>query len=292
MRGNSIFTRCLGAAIAVGAVGSAADGAVLLSDNFDSYANQAAFEAVWTPIGTASTPHTASGILSTTQASSPTKSVEAAANAVAGTSGPYRNRRSFTESGTVTATDQIVWSFDFYDTVPAGAPQRNFSNLQDTTAPSLTNQLISMGTNNTIAASGDGGNFFMARILGYSPPAVDPDGGPGNEDNASGNFFKLNDTGAGLRGTVAGWRNLKVVLSTDGANATDFKFYVDNILVETVNDVGTTLRSYDNIAIGSGLGNGNVAAFYDNMQLDFVPEPSSLALIALGGLALVRRRRA
>ena len=62
------------------------------------------------------------------------------------------------------------------------------------------------------------------------------------------------------------------------------------MLAERVNDVGTTatIRSYDNIRIGSGLSNGSTEAFFDNMQLEFVtvPEPATLALAGLLSMGL------
>ena len=42
--------------------------------------------------------------------------------------------------------------------------------------------------------------------------------------------------------------------------------------------------------IGSGLSSAGGAASYDNYLLEIVPEPGSLALMMLGGLALLRRR--
>ena len=58
-----------------------------------------------------------------------------------------------------------------------------------------------MNNNQTIANSG--GNFYMARILGYTvPTTADPDGGPAESVGGAGAFFKLNDTGVGLRTTA------------------------------------------------------------------------------------------
>ena len=100
----------------------------------------------------------------------------------------------------------------------------------------------------------------------------------------SGQYFKLNDFGVGLRST--GWHNLKVVESTDDGLSTDFAFYVDSVLAESVSNVGTaaSIRSYDNIALGSGLSNANTEADFDNMALQYqsVPEPASI--VSLGVL--------
>ncbi|MEO0476664.1 MAG: PEP-CTERM sorting domain-containing protein, partial [Planctomycetota bacterium] len=49
------------------------------------------------------------------------------------------------------------------------------------------------------------------------------------------------------------------------------------------------LGAGSNIANGAGGFNSNVA--FDNVRLEAVPEPGSLALLALGGLFMSRRRR-
>jgi hypothetical protein len=277
-------------ALGVGFAGArTANAAAILSDNFDGYADQAAFEAAWPAIGTVAP---TSAELSSAQSVSASNSIHAPGTA---TTGQSRNRRSFTESGTIGIGDQIIWSFDFYDSAPAGAPQRNFSNLQDTTAPAGTNQLVSMGLNNNQTGANSGGQFYMARILGYTvPTTADPDGGPTETVGGAGAYFKLNDFGVGGRGTTAGWHNLKAILSTDDGLSTDYAFYVDGQLAEKVSDVGTaaSIRSYDNIALGSGLSNGSTEAFFDNMSLQFVPapEPASLSLIGVAAIFLQRRR--
>jgi hypothetical protein len=253
--------RCttLVAALFVLAVGlSTANAAVIVNDTFEGYSSQANFEATWVPIGTVAP---ISADWSTAQASSPTHSVEIDAEAI--TNGKQRNRRTFAESGSVSAAgNQIVWSFDYYDSNAAASPYRQYSNLHDTTAPSATNQLLSMGLNNNQTITANGGNYYMARILGYTPE---------DTGGTAGSYFKLNDFGVGLRST--GWHNLKVVLSTDDGASTDYAYYVDNVLAETVLNVGTaaSIRSYDNIAIGSGLTNAGNAAYYDNMYLEFIP---------------------
>jgi len=270
--------------------------ALIVSDNFDGYANQAAFEAAWTPIGTVAP---LSGELSTAQFSSPSQSIR---NPGTATNSQSRNRRTFAETSTLATSgnlgigDTLTWSFDFYDSAPTGAPQRNYANLQDSTAPGSTNQLVSMGFNNNQTGANSGGQFYMARILGYTVPTVDPDGGPNESVTGAGIYFKLNDFGVGTRSL--GWHNLKVVISTDDGVSTDYEFYVDNQLAERVSNVGGagTLRSYDNIAMGSGLSNGSTEAFFDNMVLEFtqaVPEPTSFAILLVSacGICFTTRRR-
>jgi hypothetical protein len=262
--------------------------AVLLSDNFDGYADQASFEAAWTPIGTTAP---VSGTLATDQASSATQSIRVSGTA---TSNQQRNQRSFAESGIVTTTTVIVFSFDFYDSNASAAPYRQYSSLQDGATATGTGQIVAMGLNNSQLFDDSGGNFYMARILGYSPSTDDIDGGPDEGGTlGSGTFFKLNDfANSPLRST--GWHNLMVEISTDDGLSADFEFYVDGILAERVSNVGTaaTLRSYDLVRLGSGVSNANNAAWYDNFSVAVVvPEPSMFGLGFMGILSFVSRRR-
>ena len=252
-----------------------ASAATWLSDNFDSYANQAALEAVWTPIGSGG-----SGVLSTAQAQSAPNSV------LIDTTGTKRNRRTFADTTALGIGDKIVWSFDYYDSNAGLSPYRQYSNLQDTTAPSGTNQLIGMGLNNNQSSTANGGNYYMARILGHIPE---------DTGGSAGSYFKLNDFGVGLRSL--GWHNLKVAMSSDDGLSTDYQFYVDGVLAELVSNVGTAaqIRSYDTVRLGSGLSNASTAAYYDNMLVRRVPvpEPATFTLVGLGfaGIMLAGRRR-
>ncbi len=275
---------------------STASAALIVSDNFDGYADQAAFQAAWPAIGTVAP---LSAELSIAQSSSAPQSIRVPGTV---TSSQSRNRRSFAESGTIDLTHRIVWSFDFFDILPTNAPSRNYSNLQDLIAPSGTNQLVAMGFNNNQTGANSGGQFYMARILGYNVDGADadvladpdPDGGPTESAVGSGAFFKLNDFGAGARSI--GWHNLKVVMSTNDGLSTDYAFYVDSVLAERVSNVGTaaSIRSFDNIVLGSGVSNASTEVFFDNVRLEYVPEPTTFALagVLLGLAACTARRRA
>ncbi|MEO7514200.1 MAG: hypothetical protein ABIW93_00190 [Verrucomicrobiota bacterium] len=209
---------------------------VLLFDNFDSYADSIAFSNVWNEVLASKITGT---LTSATNVSAP--------NSVSyDTTGTNRNGRSFTETGLPAATNAITFSFDFYDSNAALSPYRQFVNLQDGASPGVSVQLIAMGLNNNLSSTAEGGNYYMARLLGLA----------GNTGGTVSAFFKLNDAAAPLRST--GWHNLKVVI-TD----TEFKFYVDSILSKTVPNTGT-LRSYDVVRLGSGLSSVAVANF-DNV---------------------------
>ena len=274
-------------AVAVSAVGILAvstHAAVVVDDGFE-YASQAAFDAVWTPITTSPT-------LDSSRFATGAKSVTVPGSATVATA---RARLTFGDIAAPSTSTTVTWSFDFYDSLSTAPPARNYANLQDTTAPAGTNQLISMGLNNNQSTTNSGGNYYMARILGYTPLATDVDGGPGETGTlGAGAYFKLNDYGVGLRTT--GFHNLKVIVNTDDGLSTDYAFYVDNVLAETVNNVGTaasSFRQFDNIALGSGLTDAGTEAGFDNMFLSTVttPEPTTLAAMGLVGASLFARRR-
>jgi hypothetical protein len=244
------------AALATAAITANSRAALLVNDSFDSYATQAAFEAVWAPIGT-------SGTLATDLSVSPPNSINFATTA-------QRNGLSFAETGNPSPGNVIRFSFDFYDSNAALSPYRQYANLQDGASPGSGGQLVSMGLNNNLSLTADGGNYYMARILGI-------DAGTG-----AGAYFKLNNAAAPLRST--GWHNLRVDISD-----TFFNFYVDGILSKTVANT-TTLRSYDVVRIGSGL-TSTASANFDNVRIATIPEPATLALAGMGLIGLVAARR-
>ncbi len=227
-----------------------------MQDSFDGYADQAAFQAVWTPIGA-----TPSGTLTNGQSVSAPNSINFATAA-------QRNERSFIESGLPATSNVVRFSFDFFDSNAGLAPYRQYANLQDSTAASGAGQLISIGLNNNLTSAAEGGNFYMARILGHNANA----------------YFKLNDNAALLRST--GWHSLAVEISD-----VDYRFFVDGALAETVPNT-FTLRSYDVVRLGSGL-SSTAEAFFDNVSVQSIPEPGTLVLASMAGLGLMvmRRRR-
>ena len=89
--------------------------------------DQAAFQAAWPAIGSDGT--APSGLLSTAQASSPTHSIQGPGTLA---NNQYRNRKTFAETSTLSSSgnlgigDQLIWSFDFYDSNSGASPARNF----------------------------------------------------------------------------------------------------------------------------------------------------------------------
>ncbi len=288
------LTVALGLAIVLSSgflTSNSATAAVIVNDDFE-YASQAAFEAIWDPIGSSAP---VSGQLSNEQFVSANQSVK-----VPGTTSNNQSRNALILTSPTPAIgigDKLVWSFDFWDDNPTGEPQRNYAHLQLGANPGLApvGQTLSMGLSNNQGASNSGGQYYMARILGYAHPIVDAQGGPSEHSSGTGSgaFFKLNDFGVGNRSTTAGWRNLKVEISTTGTN-TIFDYYVNGMLAEREIAIANGPQQYDRILLGSGLGNENTPAYFDNMRLEFIPaipEPASIALLGLGLAATWLHRR-
>jgi hypothetical protein len=241
-------------------------------DNFDSYANQAAFNAVWN-VGV-----TGGGLtLTNDQSFSPSQSVMQPGIATA-----YGSGHDITPVSGSTG-QPLVWSFEFYDSTQA-ANLRQFATIRDN-SPSLA-QIIAMGaysdttlTTNRYtglqATATELNTYYACRVFAT---------GPG--------WFILNGPGAPTRST--GWHELKAIFSDTTVN-----FYIDGVNALT----GLTTPyaaaaggiTFDRVTVGSGLSSANGAAYYDNVLVQVIPEPSSIALSILGGLTtmwILRRRTA
>ena len=257
---NALKRISTGLVLTVGLVASQASAAVLLSDGFE-YADQNSYEAVWPPVVAAN----GAGVLTQQTGASTGKFIT-----IGSTPSVARAERIVAESGAATAANVVTFSYSFFDSNATAAPYRQFANLQDSATGTGSGQLISIGLNNNLTSSAEGGNFYMARVLGFN--------GTGSP------FFKLNDNASLTRST--GWHTLSAVI--DAANV---KFYVDGSLAETTAFAVASTVSYERVRIGSGLTSGNTAG-YDNVVFGTnIPEPTVLASLAAGAALLRRRRR-
>ncbi len=234
-------------------------------DDFDSYADQAAFNAAWA-VGIVGT----GGILSTEQAFSPLQSIKQDLSA----------RASGHDITPVSGSDTqpLVWSFRFYDSTQQ-ANLRQFATIRDN-SPSLV-QLVAIGayndttlTKNLITGdpvtATDLNTYYACRVA-FSP-------GP--------NWFLLNAAGVPTRST--GWHELKAVFGD-----TKVDFFVDGILgmggISYAASAGAI--TFDRVTVGSGLSSANGVGYYDDVLVQLIPEPSALALLSLGLLALLSNNR-
>lgn len=105
----------------------------------------------------------------------------------------------------------------------------------------------------------------------------------------------LTETGASPS-NVAGTVDLQIVLDLTDWNGTtnwgSVEYYGKLSAAPTYNliansELGATNSTFRAVGIGGGIANGD----FDSFELSQVPEPGSLALVALGGLFLASRRR-
>ena len=129
-------------------------------------------------------------------------------------------------------------------------------------------------------ASGDDvGRYWLAEVFGYG-------------NLASGNTILID-------GTQGGWASAKPFAATGTATVNFLADSVSNgVLLAGESAAGTTPVSFtftyngtNSPDIGFAAGTYNNIFAIDNFQITGVPEPSSLALLALGALGLASRRR-
>jgi hypothetical protein len=265
MKRTMIRNSFLAAALAVGIVGSVHAQQLLLSDNFNGYADQAAFNAAWTPLSAAMTYDAVNGWV--TQGTAAQSSYQG----FAATPGALIDLR-----------------FDMFD--PAGTNAgRSFVALQarqgDTIGGTL-DQIIAFGRYNNQTA---GGAYYYGRVafgsgMVYADGALAP----------TSSWFKVTGGGTATQTTI-GWHSMRLVGAPDPTNPeTHFKlsFYVDDVLAGTVANIANA--NFNFAVLGSGLTSTAAGASFDNLVISAIPEPSTYAAI-FGGLALlgafVYRRR-
>ena len=228
----------------------------ILSDNFDGYADQAAFQAVWAPIGANS------ATLATDQSHSAPNSIFAMTT-TNNTGGNSRNL-----GGEYDATDANPLTVEYWMYYAVGGT-RHYNEVRAYAdggfGQGALQQLVAAGWNNSVTAPGEvfDGSKFQARVA----------------FGANTGWFNLN--GAGAPGRSEGWHKFTIQI-----RATDINVYVDDVLGRSF--TRGTLATFDSVVLGSRLTSANIGSWTDDLRV--VPEPAALLLLALGGLAALRRR--
>lgn len=226
----------------------------VLHDDFESYSDTAGFVANWPLTGTTGME------LSNAASNSPTNSVFSNGDLA------RRHYRNFGQE--LFGSDSNPLLAEFWMNVPTvSSNARQFCEIRGYAGSGYNqgalDELYAIGLWNSAPAVA---TRYQARVAF---------GGP--------SWINLDLPGAPLR--TPGWH--KFGIEVRGAGVVNF--YVDDILSGTITDSSVT--SLDSFILGSGLSSNPAApqsVYIDDVRV--VPEPASLGLLALGGLALLRRR--
>lgn len=170
-------------------------------------------------------------------------------------------RLRYTLASGLTPSDAnpLAFSFDFYDPLGAvGTSGRIYGEVRNSAAAT---GLLAAGVYNSANTGVYDVNKYQAR----------------NADN--GGWVQLEVDRS------VGWHNFRFEISGNSAN-----LFVDNVLQTSFTDRSLTGGvAYDWIHVGSGL-TGSTPGYFDNVSLSAIPEPSTVALLMLGGAVLVYGR--
>jgi hypothetical protein len=225
--------------------------AIIIQDDFESYADTTALNAVWPKGGgTDLITYLLPGDNGPTWPGE--KCVENLTTAA-------RRDRNFTPT-LLAPGEELIWAFDFKD-MDTTVAFRQFGQLLSSSTPGGSmDELIAMGVYNSADPNEVfNGNKYYARVA-LSPA----------------NWFALNTTRS------AGWHRFEARIKQTGT----VDFYVDNVL-----DTAGVAQAGDywyQARIGSNLSSIR-AARYDNYLVNVTPEPATLGLLVLGLLAARRR---
>lgn len=231
------------------------------TDNFDGYADQAAFNAAW---GTGTV--NAMTLVSDQSVSAPNSIYQ-------GTGG----QQSYRPVGTSVPLQKLGFSFDFNDPVGTGSLARTYgmvySRVGDVWSGGL-NQILAVGKYNGIATT-----KYSARIA-FNPGGTAPG-------------WVVLDAPTSPNRSV-GWHTAEIFGGVDPGDPTKatVSFYIDGLLGKMVTGIANSQINF--VVMGSNLTSSH-GMWYDNVRVwdttPPVPEPATMALSALGLGIIARLRR-
>jgi hypothetical protein len=239
---------------------TAVHGQTIVNENFESYPDTASMLAAW-PGGPAT--------LDTTNGNPGQAALHP---------GGVVNSRTFPAVNPTNAAP-LVYTADIFDD-GLSANKRMSAGLRHLTPAE---NLVEMGMYNA-------GVHYVFRVVLFA--STDPISSGGQA--SYGKFdLGLDAAGADRNRPTAGWHRYQAIIG-DTQITFNMDLFADGTIdaSHTINATPTAL-GWNNIRFGgiSGLSSPGGSAMFDNISLVLVPEPGSLSLLAMGGLALVRRRR-
>ncbi|MFH1745642.1 MAG: PEP-CTERM sorting domain-containing protein [Planctomycetota bacterium] len=219
-------------------------------DDFDSYADQPAFDAVYTQLYPA-----VPLMLDQSMGYSDGQSVNPGPDNVNYTVRAYKN---FGEEVAGTDANPLVFEFMYHMDIADHWHTREYIELRGYEGAGYGDgglmELIALGC----TSSGVDTTVYNARIL-------------------SGENW-VNTTTA----KVADWVKLSAVITSSAVEV-----YVNDVL--NYSGPRSPDVTFDCVVLGSGL-SSHVDVHFDDLNIQVIPEPGTLILLGLGGLALIRRR--
>ncbi len=211
--------------------------------------------------------------------------------------GVWNGGADYVRLGT-TVGEKVTFSFDFFYL------QADANNQYGNGSNAIRFGLFNNGGTNP---SGDSqGNFTtgLADDTGFWGAGNRNDTNSGGSSTTAGGgllWYSTNAqpvyTGSGVNlNVIIGDTNthaVKIVLERTAASTVKYTAFLDN--TELNSTTATHAGNFDanEVAFWSAVSDGSSTKItYDNIQITAVPEPMSLSLLGLGGLALLRRRRA
>ncbi len=186
----------------------------------------------------------------------------------------FQGRLAYNLGGDYNGTDAnpLVFSFDLYlDDAGAGLAfwngARHYVELR--------------GYSGDAYGSGDLENLLAMGVYNNSNDAFDGTYYQGRVTFGS-NWNTLDEEPGAMQRTI-GWHTMEIMVTSS-----EVRFSIDGVLQEI--EARPNNFGFDTIVLGSDLTANGHQAWVDNISLAIIPEPASLALLVIGGLALVRRR--
>ncbi len=187
--------------------------------------------------------------------------------------GNFAGRQAINLGGDFNGTDAnpLVMSFDFY--LQDDGLGQNWNGAR--------HYVELRGYSGDAFGSGDLENLLAMGAFNNSDDGFDGTKYQGRVTFGS-NWNSLDDEAGGIDRTT-GWQNLSMMIT-----GSEIRYRINGVLAEV--EARPNGFGFDSIVLGSDLTAAGWTAWVDNLSVEIVPEPTSLSLLALGCVALIRRR--